>query len=58
MVEMENNQITIDDVMESKPVEQSKAKKPVGYFSKLAKLEKDVARLERQIDIIIKSLRR
>ena len=55
---MENNQITIDDVMESKPVEQSKAKKPVGYFSKLAKLEKDVARLERQIDIIIKSLRR
>ena len=55
---MENNQITIDDVMENKPVEQSKLKKPVGYFPKLAKLEKEVARLERQIDIIIKSLRR
>ena len=58
MVEMENKQMTIDDVMESKTAEQPKAKKPVGYFPKLAKLEKDVARLERQIDIIIKSLRR
>ena len=55
---MEGKQMTIDDVMESKPAEQPKAKKPVGYFSKLAKLEKDIARLERQIDIIIKSLRR
>lgn len=55
---MENNQMTIDDVMENKPVEQPKQKKPVGYFPKLAKLEKEVARLERQIDIIIKSLRR
>lgn len=50
--------MTIDDVMENKPVEQPKPKKPVGYFPKLAKLEKEVARLERQIDIIIKSLRR
>ena len=58
MVEMEGKQMTIDEVLETKPVEQSKAKKPVGYFPKLAKLEKDVARLERQIDIIIKSLRR
>lgn len=58
MVEMENKQITIEEVLESKPTEQPKSKKPVGYFPKLAKLEKDVARLERQIDIIIKSLRR
>ena len=55
---MEGKQMTIDEVLETKPAEQSKAKKPVGYFPKLAKLEKDVARLERQIDIIIKSLRR
>ena len=55
---MENKQITIEEVLESKPTEQPKSKKPVGYFPKLAKLEKDVARLERQIDIIIKSLRR
>ena len=58
MVEMEDKQMTIDDVIESKSQEHPKAKKPVGYFPKLAKLEKDVARLERQIDIIIKSLRR
>ena len=55
---MEDKQMTIDDVIENKSQEQTKAKKPVGYFPKLAKLEKDVARLERQIDIIIKSLRR
>ena len=58
MVEMENNQITIDEVLESKPVEQSKTKKEPNYFSRMAKLEKEVARLEKQIDIIIKSLRR
>jgi hypothetical protein len=54
---MENNQITIDDVMEKKQVEQPKKKEP-NYFSRMTKLEKEVARLERQIDIIIKSLRR
>ena len=55
---MEGKQMTIDDVIDTKPIQESKPKKPVGYFPKLAKLEKDVARLERQIDIIIKSLRR
>lgn len=54
---MENNQITIDDVMETKTVEQPKKKEP-NYFSRMTKLEKEVARLERQIEIIIKSLRR
>ena len=57
MVEMENNQITIDEVLETKPAEQPKKKEP-NYFSRMARLEKEVARLERQIDIIIKSLRR
>lgn len=55
---MEGKQMTIDEVIGSKSQEQPKTKKPVGYFPKLAKLEKDIARLERQIDIIIKSLRR
>lgn len=55
---MENKQITLDEIVENKPVEQPKQKKPVGYFPKLVKLEKDVARLEKQISIIIKSLRR
>ena len=54
---MENNQMTIDDVMEKKQVDQAKKKEP-NYFSRMTKLEKEVARLERQIDIIIKSLRR
>lgn len=55
---MKDNQITIDDVIDNKPVAQDKQKKPTSYFPKLARLEKEVARLERQIDIIIKSLRR
>ena len=55
---MEGKQMTIDDVVESEQADKPKVKKPVGYFPKLAKLEKDIARLERQIDIIIKSLRR
>lgn len=54
---MQNNQITIDEMIETKPVEQPKKKEP-NYFSRMARLEKEVARLERQIDIIIKSLRR
>ena len=55
---MENKQITIDEVLESKPVEQPKPKKEPNYFSRMSKLEKEVEKLERQIDIIIKSLRR
>ena len=35
---MENNQITIDDVMEKKQVEQPKKKEP-NYFSRMTKLE-------------------
>ena len=54
---MENNQITIDDVIETKTVEQPKRKEN-NNFSRMTKLEKEVARLERQIEIIIKALRR
>ena len=54
---MEGKQMTIDEVLETKPSEQSKKKEP-NYFSRMAKLEKEVARLEKQIEIIIKSLRR
>jgi hypothetical protein len=43
--------------MEKKQVEQPK-KKEGSYFSRMTKLEKEVARLEKQIGIIIKSLRR
>ena len=54
---MEGKQMTIDEVLEKKTAEQPN-KKESGYFSRMSKLEKQVARLERQIDIIIKSLRR
>ena len=55
---MENNQVTIDEMLETKSENQPKNKREPNYFSRMAKLEKQVARLERQIDIIIKSLRR
>ena len=48
---MENQQVKIEDLQTEKPKD-----KP--FFSKMAKLEKQVAKLERQIEIIIKSLRR
>ena len=55
---MENNQVTIDEMLETKSGNQPKNKREPNYFSRMSKLEKQVARLERQIDIIIKSLRR
>ena len=55
---MESNQITINDVLENKTEQPTKIKKENNYFSRMSKLEKEVARLEKQIDIIIKSLRR
>ena len=54
---MEGKQMTIDEVLETKPAEQPKKKEP-NYFSRMTRLEKEVSRLEKQIDIIIKSLRR
>lgn len=53
---MENNQMTIYDIADNKPIE--KQKKESGYFSRMGKLEKQVSKLEKQIEIIVKSLRR
>ena len=49
---MENSQITIDEL------EIKTQKKEPTYFSRIAKLEKKFAKLEKQIEVIIKSLRR
>ena len=50
---MENNQITIDDIMDKKHTQKQGA-----YFTRMDKLEKKVEKLEKEIEIIIKSLRR
>lgn len=52
---MENQQIKIEEVKSVQPVNSEEKPKP--FFAKMAKLEKEVARLEKQIDIIIKSLK-
>jgi broad-specificity NMP kinase len=55
---MENNQITIDDLIDKKPIVTEKSKKQGAYFTRMDKLEKQVAKLEKEITIIIQSLRR
>lgn len=54
---MENQQLKINET-EFINTEIKTEEKPKPFFNKIAKLEKEVAKLERQIEIIIKSLRR
>lgn len=58
MVQMENNQITIDDLIKEKSPIKTKQQKRTSYFNRMERLERQVAKLEKEILIIIQSLRR
>ena len=55
-MEMENNQIKSEEI--EKKVEEPKPQKDKPFLARMTKLENEVAKLERQIEVIIKSLRR
>lgn len=48
---MENNQTNVEEI-------EPKAQKDKPFLARMSKLEKEVAKLEKQIEIILKSLRR